>query len=74
MPLGCAGSRNERVAIDETGVRLCKQAINFPLFRVRLARPTFLAQAPRARAGPAKVNNRIGCGGGRECRKVADRY
>jgi hypothetical protein len=64
MPLCCAGSRNERVAIDETGVRVCKQAINFPLFRGRLARPTFFAPAPRARAGPAKVNTRIGCGGG----------
>jgi hypothetical protein len=27
MPLGCAGSRNERVAIDEAGVRLCKQRL-----------------------------------------------
>jgi hypothetical protein len=51
MPLGCAGSRNERVAIDETGVRLCKQAINFLTshFSARASHAQRSSREPHAR-------------------------
>jgi hypothetical protein len=73
MPLCCAGSRNERVAIDETGVRVCKLAINFPLFPRAPRTPNVIRASPTRAGGPGRQHqNRLWWG--RECKKVGDPY
>jgi hypothetical protein len=75
MPLCCAGSRNERVAIDETGVRVCKQAIKLPTFPRAPRTPNVLRASPTRAGGPGQSQhqNRLWWWG-EECRKVADPY
>ena len=53
MRLCCAGSRNERVAIDETGVRVCTQAISVPLFRPPRT-PNILRASSMRAGGPGQ--------------------